>query len=544
MKRIKFRSLTAFAVAFISTVGLFSASVEAKRKATAADIVTTEQCGGLGQPICQNSAAIKISPVKNPKPTSRAFVVKRKGGEWWECPADHPHRRKLKPIDGPKACNSSDKGKGKPAHAKFLGKVDVEKPDKRAVRAKDHWWKCPEGFKRNLNPIEGPRACDTPGLKHCQKGLVAIGLPFTKNRTCEKRGVCGQLGQRPCTVTEHIPACKGKNNKAAVFLRKCVTREVHACLTKVRIAQLSYSIGDKVKEAKDNFEKGVLHMQEEVGKAFPAFKKVLELKKSKFTDRTSEAHSILFPDDKAGEANLISIVKQANAWNSFAPQLEKMHAAVTKNKAAIRAYFTDPKVCTQTRAERDRALGELLGFTPTLKKTEMIPPKWWEEILVKSAHASVGGDRAYVTIGISITATKFVGGVFDFYMATNFKDSSGFYIGLGAGIQSQASGKKLDFGLSIPIGLVSADDLDDIAGWGLTLGATAYELVGKKVGTDLPIGLGLDFVLNPPKKGEKVSLQGVAFTGKIPSKPVKALIEINAFTTHDWRIGTRKKDRK
>jgi len=173
--------------------------------ALAAPYVEPETCGGDGQPACYISAAKYLGKV-NP---GGAFWDPRNGGEWWSCEG---WRRTVFPVNGGKACETGSWPFSlKSKRAKL---ISSEKSMTSTGAFKDigrqEWWRCPEGFTRNANPVHKGEACSATIGKACDSGLVDIRDPNQKGGggfTCLKKNVCGKDGQRPCLLAERIPSC-------------------------------------------------------------------------------------------------------------------------------------------------------------------------------------------------------------------------------------------------------------------------------------------------------------------------------------------------
>lgn len=82
-------------------------------------------------------------------------------------------------------------------------------------------WRCPDGFKRTIAPVNSGYACEyigmggATGLIGCDIGLISI------RNVCVKRNECGKEGGRPCDITERLPSCDA-NLREDFKTNKCV----------------------------------------------------------------------------------------------------------------------------------------------------------------------------------------------------------------------------------------------------------------------------------------------------------------------------------
>ncbi len=191
-----------FFMAFIFV--LACSAVAVPDSALAAPYIDPSDCGGDGQPACYVSAAEYLRKVK---PEAGAFRDGRNGGEWWSCDG---WNRTIFAVDSGKACESKECCfKFRRARHIYSEKdmtyagafIDIDRKE---------WWRCPEGFFRNLNAVDDREACSAEIGKACDPGLIDYRDPNQKEGggyTCLKKGVCGKEFQRPCKLIERIPAC-------------------------------------------------------------------------------------------------------------------------------------------------------------------------------------------------------------------------------------------------------------------------------------------------------------------------------------------------
>ena len=120
--------------------------------------IEPHECGGAGQKPCEISAAKNHGRVLLSNPGDGAFQDPRNGGEWWRCPQGYA--RNLNPVTSPNACTS--------VNIKFDG-VNFLDP-----RGGGEWWGCPAGFSRTVFPVDGDKACEK-GLDRPSGAFLDIG---------------------------------------------------------------------------------------------------------------------------------------------------------------------------------------------------------------------------------------------------------------------------------------------------------------------------------------------------------------------------------
>lgn len=128
----------------------------------------TPTCGGHQQQKCEFSAATNHSAAVT-SACSNGFFDPRKGGECWQCPADH--KRTVFAVHGNKACQKTGNILGgftkatRIGNAKKLGCPSGQFKDKRRC------WSCPANYNRSIHPVDGSLACTVKASLTCDEGL-------------------------------------------------------------------------------------------------------------------------------------------------------------------------------------------------------------------------------------------------------------------------------------------------------------------------------------------------------------------------------------
>ncbi len=497
--------------------------------ATAAPYVEPDQCGGEGQAACYISAA-KFE--RNIDPGGDAFWDPREGAEWWNCDG---WTRTWSAVTAWDACVTGGVF-GSKKRARFIySERAMENSGAFKDIFKGEWWRCPAGFYRNANPVDGGEACSANIGQACDAGLIDVGNPI-KGYSCQKKNVCGANGQRPCVIAERVPSCNSGLKEDFVD-GICVSDELAQCLTLTRSFGLGRKALDKLNEAEkvkqELLEKG---FNEVLKIAFPDFG-------DKYQQMKSGSEGAQFKDTldntflgSRSEGESIALIEDASKFlEPLLPELKRVREAVVQNQDQIVNLLSDTATCSMTAAEREQRLFTLLGGGPKpvdfASLTQEIKKAWYEELLINEAFAqSASSSHLFLRIGLAAQVNYLVGAALEFYWIIDMDTGdNGLIFGVGPAI-SMASTGPAGGSVVVAAGLQLAPNLDDIPGWSGSIG-----LAGTGTSRQVPaFQLGLDFLTPAFNEWEdKGPMNGVVFTFGA-ARPDS--IEASASYGHEWLV--------
>ena len=266
----------------------------------------------------------------------------------------------------------------------------------------DEYWSCPAGFWRNLNPVTHADACTVNVGQNCDAGNIAVGIPWSgKGYRCEKLGVCGANGQRPCQIVERIPSCD--SGLAEDFVEnKCVDKNLAMCLTVTRAVWLANEGSKGVNAAMQELEKPINFAIEEIIKTIPpAIRAKL--------DEGAEAinREVIEPVENEINKGVSKILADIEGEaGPFAPLVQSMRNPPDKKKLAD--LFSDTSICTASADVLRSRVQEALGSTDLSNMGTLAaistPERSWAELgldaLINPAYAHTqtftGNEASYL----------------------------------------------------------------------------------------------------------------------------------------------------
>ena len=385
------RILSLLAVAAMFAIGIsFSAFAHSSKPPRG--YIEPDKCGGVGQPTCELSRAWYLGKVKRSKPSHRAFIDPRKGGEWWECPSNRP-RRTLYSVTDSRACATKSLWPNeKLSHAHYRGKTKNRKPDGAFVdiRKGGEYWRCPSGFWRNLNAVTNKAACTVNIGKNCDSGNIAIagslfkGEDITKYK-CYKKLDCGNDQGRPCQITERLPSCN--KGLAEDFIdNKCINTTLAACLTGIRTLHYTIKIVGGLTVVENEIIKIVSKMAEDLLYVIPGVKKAVKAGEKEMKKLANKAET-------AAKKELDKLISKVKVFKKIETTVQALSNTVHKNKKAIQDLMTNDSFCYMKSHERSAAMAKLLGSD--LTKSTSSPTSF-------SIGFSAGPTKDHITLGIGI----------------------------------------------------------------------------------------------------------------------------------------------
>lgn len=328
----------------------------------------------------------------------------------------------------------------------------------------EEYWRCPDGFWRNANPVTHHAACTVNIGQNCDAGNIAVGTPWN-GYTCEVRNLCGAKGQRPCQIVERIPSCDG--GLAEDFLdNKCVDERMAMCLTVVRAGWLAKQAKDGMDEATQKVVEPITTMVENVVKGLPR-----EVREALDTGTRTFEEKLLGPARSTIEEQLSEVTSKLEVPGP-AKDATQLGRRLQSAANSVTDLFTDSAICSMTPQELFQRADAIGGFSQLETLSSAKPTRSWSDplldLLVPRAYASSPVQKIWGTLGLSsslvFSHAKGVGGgaSVDLYTVVDFaRGEAGLYFGFG-GV----------FGFNLPTFSVEAyagvklgTTLADVPGW-------------------------------------------------------------------------------
>ncbi|MBL8323430.1 MAG: hypothetical protein JNJ89_00575 [Rubrivivax sp.] len=400
-------------------------------------------------------------------------------GDCWSCPGGY--RRTAHPVTAERACARTVPPQR--AAAQFAASLACPQGSFFDLVDGGTCWKCPEGYGRGAAHVKAGDACAATVLAgvgrifgSCDAGLVnAAG-------TCQRRGACGALGERPCLLVERVPSCNGGLAEDFVANR-CVRADLKADICKATV--------------------GAVGAGKAVAGLFDA---------ARATQERTEAQRNRLRQGPQSSPLLQQVAQALAPHTRMVPELQRVTSLLQSQRGPIAALFTPETFCTLPRAEFDRRL-QALGAMPNLPRRTSSAVDWF----VRPAHAA---DDAHFYLGyqVAFSAAAVIGVDVSLLWVTDFRGNGGRYLAVGPQLVTNAT-----IGVT-PIGLqfFPKVDLASFTGWGFG-GAISGGPPSKVVSAGLDVSFDDKFVF-----------QGFGLSAGIGLGAIPGDLAVSA--VHAWKL--------
>ena len=470
-------------------------------------------------------------------------------GNYYQCPSSYKHRT-IYSVTGKCACGRNAVELpcgwgGKYASAKKLGKLfssatylGKASPNPRPAgafvdprldkdfnpfnTANDEYWRCPNGFWRNFNPVTSAAACTINIGQNCDSGNIAAGTPWG-GYYCAKKNDCGSKGERPCQIVERIPSCNG--SLAEDFIdHKCIDPKIAACLTVTRMAWLARKGSEAAGGPAEQISKAVE----------TAVKDVIEtVVPAPVRDTITKGADLVNAEIDKAKATLEAEADALLEELGEGPELSRFIDTVHGRKDRFLDFFSDTGTCYIKEDQLVDEVVDLLGYRPgSITKADLDrDPDLLRQLFalaVPEAQAQLIDGTSYWTLGVEFGVNFFAGLSVASYLAIDFENGEiGHFFGFGPSLTSEKSAS-----VSLVPGFKRAKDMADIGGWSGAIGISARK-DSRKLKADYAGTLGMDMTFPDLKDGVRLDGFTVPLSIKVATG---APIEIGGVYAHDWMI--------
>ncbi len=433
-------------------------------------------------------------------------------GECWVCPAGYKHDNILLPPTDGRVCKKeggADRRKGDRVGSSVIG------------ICKSGWlsthdggcYTCPAGYKHDIakfgnqtgvcyrdRPDSFSRASRKGGSLVCNSGFfdpidggscwtcpasapVRTASSVKSDRACQSRA-CGAQGDRPCLITERIPACD-KGLIEDFVNNRCAPLNAQAAVCVATVSALK------------------------AGKTVAGFADVFNVSKSR-----TNAERNKYRDQSERDRLLAQVEREISRNAHVVPELKRVMAVMEAKRGQLDALFSPESFCSLSVSQMNQKLAAL-GMQPDFPVRTAGPLP--DGLFIRSANAAAG-EHFFMGYQIGLSGGVGIGAQVALLFVTDFRGDGGRYISVGPQIVSNAT-----IGVT-PIGLqfFPKVDIGSFAGWGFGGGIS-----GGPPSKAVSAGIDVSF-------DDRMVFQGFGISGGIGLGVIPGDLAVSAM--HAWKM--------